>query len=92
MPKHGHIRHGSLQFYPRVRAKKVLPRVNWNSITNSKEKVGLSGFISYKVGMKSAHIKDNTSNSLTKGQRIYVPVTILECPTMKIFSIRFYKN
>ena len=83
-------RHGSLQFYPRVRAKKLLPDVNWGFL--SKEGVGLMGAIGYKVGMKSAYVRDNTPNSLTKGQRIIIPVTILECPLMKIFSIRFYKN
>ncbi len=90
MPKHGHMRHGSLQFYPRVRAKKLLPRVRWKSLT--KEGVGLLGFIGYKVGMKSAYVKDDTPHSLTKGKRIVVPVTIIECPTMKIFSVRFYKD
>ena len=90
MPKHGHTRKGSLQFYPRVRAKKILPRVSWDFL--SKEEVGPLGFIGYKVGMKSAYVRDNTQNSLTKGQRIIVPVTIIECPTMKILSVRFYKN
>jgi len=90
MPKHGHTRHGSLQFYPRVRAKKVLPRVSWNII--SKGTPGLLGFIGYKVGMNSVYVKDNTPNSLTKGQRIIIPSTIIECPLMKIFSVRFYKN
>lgn len=83
-------RHGSLQFYPRVRAKKLLPDVNWSFL--SKERVGLMGAIGYKVGMKSAYVRDNTPNSLTKGQKIIIPVTIIECPLMKIFSIRFYKN
>ena len=50
------------------------------------------GAIGYKVGMKSAYVRDNTPNSLTKGQRIIIPVTVIECPLMKIFSIRFYKN
>lgn len=90
MSKKSGPRHGSLQFYPRVRAKKLLPRVSWNSLSN--EGVGPLGFIGYKVGMKSAFAKDNTPNSLTKGQRITFPVTIIECPTMKIFSVRFYKN
>jgi len=84
-------RHGSLQFYPRVRAKKLLPRVSWNFLSNDKKEVGLNGFIGYKVGMKSAYVRDNTQNSLTKGQRRVIPVTIIECPTMKILSIRFYK-
>jgi large subunit ribosomal protein L3 len=90
MPKHHTPRHGSLQFYPRVRAKKMLPRVSWKAI--SKDKTGLLGFIGYKVGMTSAYVRDNTPHSLTKGQRITVPVTILECPTIKILSIRFYKK
>ena len=90
MSKHRGPRSGSLQFYPRVRAKKILPRVSWNFL--SKDEPGLLGFIGYKVGMKSAYVKDNTPNSLTKGQRIIIPVTIMECPLMKVFSIRFYKN
>jgi len=90
MPKHSQPRRGSLQFYPRKRAKKFLPRPNWNSI--SKEKEGLLGFIGYKVGMKSAFVRDNTAHSHTKGGRITIPVTIIECPSIKIFSVRFYKN
>jgi len=84
------VRHGSLQFYPRVRAKKLLPDVNWGFL--SKEGIGLMGAIGYKVGMKSAYVRDNTPNSLTKGQRVIIPVTIIECPLMKIFSVRFYKS
>lgn len=90
MPRHHTPRHGSLQFYPRVRAKKRLPRIRWNSIT--KEGIGLLGFIGYKVGMKSAYVRDNTPNSLVKGQRITIPVTILECPPTKILSVRFFKG
>ena len=90
MPTLSRPRKGSLQFYPRVRAKKVLPRVSWSFL--SKDEVGLLGFIGYKAGMKSAYVRDNTSNSLTKGQRIIIPVTIIECPLIKIFSVRFYKN
>src|SRR3989344_3239550 len=82
-------RKGSLQFWPRKRARKFLPRVNWNAINSGKN---LKGFIAYKAGMKSAIVKDNTEHSMTKGKRIAVPVTILECPNMKIFSVRFYKN
>ncbi|MAG02955.1 50S ribosomal protein L3 [Candidatus Pacearchaeota archaeon] len=90
MPKHGHLRHGSLQFYPRKRARRVLPSVNWKDI--DKEGVGLLGFIGYKVGMASCYVKDNSNSSLTKGQRVILPATIIEFPGMKIFSVRFYKN
>jgi len=91
MTKRGTTRHGSLQFYPRKRANKMLPSVNWNSIHNKKTN-GFLGFICYKVGMKSAYVRDNLSTSLTKSQRITIPVTILECPPLKIFSVRFYKD
>ncbi|MCK5149904.1 50S ribosomal protein L3 [Candidatus Pacearchaeota archaeon] len=81
-------RKGSLQFWPRKRASKFLPRVNWNAIDSQKP---LKGFICYKAGMVSAQVKDNTPDSMTKGKKIIVPATILECPPIKIFSIRFYK-
>ena len=90
MTKHGTTRHGSLQFWPRSRSKRFLPDVSWNAI--SSKEPGLMGFIGYKVGMRSAFVKDNTPNSLTKGKRIILPVTIIECPTMKILSVRFYKD
>ncbi|MFA4953592.1 MAG: 50S ribosomal protein L3 [Candidatus Pacearchaeota archaeon] len=82
-------RKGSLQFWPRKRARKFLPRVNWNVINSEKK---LKGFICYKAGMGSAIVKDNTPNSMTKDKKIAVPCTILECPSMKILSVRFYKN
>ena len=82
-------RKGSLQFWPRKRAIKSLPRVNWNAINSEKN---LKGFICYKAGMVSAYVKDNTPDSMTKGKKIIIPLTILECPPLKIFSIRFYKN
>ena len=82
-------RKGSLQFWPRKRASKLLPSVNWDVINSGKN---LKGFICYKVGMASAFVKDNTEHSMTKGKKIAVPVTIMECPKMKILSVRFYKN
>ena len=91
MPTAKSPRKGSLQFWPRKRAKKFLPRVNWKIVSDENVK-GLKGFICYKAGMKSAIVKDSTEHSMTKGKRIAVPVTILECPSMKIFSVRFYKD
>lgn len=56
------------------------------------EKEGLLGFIGYKVGMATAIVKDMTEKSMTQGKRKAIPVTILEVPNMKVFSIRFYKG
>ena len=84
------IHAGSLQFYPRVRAKKVIPSVNWKPV--SREDTNFMGFIGYKVGMISVWAKDDTENSLTKGKRISIPATVIECPVMKVYSVRFYKD
>jgi len=91
MPSKKSPRKGSLQFWPRKRSSKLLPRVNWIAIKDDSSK-NLKGFIGYKVGMVSANVKDSTENSMTKGKRITIPVTIIECPTMKFFSVRFYKD
>ena len=83
-------RRGSLQYWPRKRAKKYLPSPNWKAIKSDSSK--LKGFICYKAGMASAFVKDESADSMTKGKKIIIPVTIIECPQMKIFSVRFYKN
>lgn len=66
-----------------------MPSVNWKSINSGKN---IKGFIGYKAGMFSVEVKDTTPNSMTKDKRIIIPSTVIECPPMKIFSIRFYKN
>ena len=89
MPTRKSPRKGSLQFWPRKRAAKALPTTNWDAIKSESQ---LKGFIAYKAGMKSAYVKDLTNHSMTSGKRKIVPVTILECPSMKIFSVRFYNK
>lgn len=91
MPTRKSPRKGSLQFWPRKRVNKFLPSVNWNNIKTDSTN-GLKGFICYKAGMISGSVLDNTPDSMTKGKKIVIPVTILECPKTKIFSVRFYKN
>jgi len=90
MPTAVRPRYGSLQFWPRKRAAKPLPSANWKPVSASKE--GFLGFIAYKAGMASAVVKDSTDKSLTLNKQVTMPVTILEVPAMKIFSVRFYKN
>jgi len=91
MPSKKSPRKGSLQFWPRKRASKFLPRVNWGVIKDTSSK-NLKGFIGYKVGMVTAYVKDSTEQSMTKGKKIAIPVTVIECPTMRVFSVRFYKD
>ncbi len=89
MPTRKSPRKGSLQYWPRKRVSKFLPRVNWSAISEGK---AIKGFIGYKAGMVSAYVVDNTEDSMTKGKHIAIPATIIECPAMKIFSVRFYKD
>ena len=88
MPVRKSPRKGSLQYWPRKRVNKFLPSINWDAIISNKT---LKGFICYKAGMVSAFVKDSTPDSMTKGKKIVVPATILECPPIKILSVRFYK-
>ncbi|MCA9496947.1 MAG: 50S ribosomal protein L3 [Nanoarchaeota archaeon] len=80
---------GSKQFWPRVRAQKPTAVVNNWSSKNVKE-TNLLGFPAYKVGMTNVGLIDNFSHTLTKGTRINVPVTVLECPPVKVLSVRLF--
>ena len=78
-----------MQFWPRVRSRYSYARIRtWAA---SKETKPL-GFAGYKAGMTHLLITDNRQHSLTKGTDIFCPVTVVECPQIKTFSIRFYKN
>lgn len=84
-----HPRRGSLQFWPRKRAKRPYARIRtWPQLDGTK----LLGFMGYKAGMTHIITIDNYPHSLTKGQEISIPVTVIECPPLKIFSLRFYKK
>ena len=65
-----------------------MPRVNWQAVKGD----GILGFVGYKVGMVTCFVKDNTADSRSKGQRIMMPATVIETPTIKILSVRFYKQ
>lgn len=82
-------RRGTLQFWPRKRAVRAYPRVR-NHIVPS-ENI-LSSFAGYKAGMTHVMLVDNRPNGMTKGEVISVPVTVIECPPMKVASIRVYTD
>jgi large subunit ribosomal protein L3 len=89
MPTIRKPRSGSMQYWPRKRAKRHYTRVkSWAKIKEAK----LLGFAGYKVGMTHAMITDNKKTSMTKNQEIFCPLTIIECPPLKSASIRFYKK
>lgn len=86
--KYSAPRRGSLQYWPRKRAARQHARVRNNNTTVK----GLAGFAGYKAGMTHIIATDNRKASTTKGQDISIPVTILECPPLKIAGVRFYSD
>jgi len=49
------------------------------------------GFAGYKAGMTHLIVTDNKPTSATKGEPIVVPVTVVECPPLKVAGIRCYR-
>ena len=88
MPHTHKPRAGSLQYWPRKRAKRSYPRFHSKVSSDTI----LSAFIGYKVGMTHVQGIDGSSNSTTKNETIAWPVTVIECPPLKPFSLRFYKT
>ena len=88
--KYSRPRRGSLAFSPRKRAKDVIPRIR--SWPNYEGEPKLLGFAGYKAGMTHVIMIDDRKNSPTYGEEIVVPVTVLECPPMRVAGIRVYKN
>jgi len=88
--KYSRPRRGSLAFSPRKRASSIIPRVR--SWPNYEGEPKLLGFAGYKAGMTHVIMIDDRKNSPTYGEEIAVPVTVIECPPMKVMGIRVYKN
>ena len=85
--KAGRPRRGSLAFSPRVKAKRIYPRIkHWPKTDETR----LLGFAGYKTGMSHAIYVDNHPHRPTKGQKISSPVTILEVPKTKVGAIKLY--
>ncbi len=86
MPNKRFPRSGSMQFWPRKKAKRLYPKKrSWNI----PGKEGPLGFAAYKVGM--THIMTREKHG-RKMENVFHAVTILECPQLKVASIRLYKE
>ncbi len=88
--KYSRPRRGSLAFSPRKRASSIVPRIrSWPDYEGEPK---LLGFAGYKAGMTHVIMIDDKKNSPTYGEEIVVPVTVIECPPLKVMGIRVYKN
>ncbi|MFH1972894.1 MAG: 50S ribosomal protein L3 [archaeon] len=89
MPNKHHPRRGSMQFWPRARCRKHSATVYaWADSNETK----VLGFIGYKVGMTHLQLKENNAKSPRAGMNIFTPVTVIECPPVKVYSIRLLKG
>lgn len=87
MGKYSVPHRGSLGFWPRKRAKRIYPRIK--SRPNSSE-TKLQEFAGYKVGMTHVMMIGDKKNSATHNRTISVPVTVIECPPLKVAGVRVY--
>ena len=89
MAKKTSPKHGSMMFWPRKRAKRIAPRLRtWKRSDEPKP----LGFYGYKVQMIHVLVTDNRPGSRTKGEIVSMPSTVIECPPLRLFSVRFYKQ
>ncbi len=80
-------RMGTMQVWPRKRAVRQYPKVrSWAEVSDKKA----LGFAGYKVGMTHTLVINNVKTSRTKGEEIFCPVTVLECPPLKVAAVRTY--
>lgn len=90
MAKRSHPRRGSMAFSPRKRASRHFGSVNAWPQTDETD-VRIQGFAGWKAGMTHVFARDMNPRSTSAGQEIRIPVTVVECPQMRILAVRGYK-
>jgi len=77
-----------MQYWPHKRSERLSARIrSWVSVPGK-----LGGFPAYKAGMTHVQVHDTNPNNVTKGMTVSFPVTILECPPVKVIGIRLYRH
>jgi len=96
MPEVKKPRSGSLQFWPRKRAKRIYPHFSTYPAAafagDTAEKPRLLAFAGYKAAMMHVMARDAKKGSATFGEDIRIPVTVLDCPAMVAVAVRAYKR
>src|SRR3989338_656211 len=87
MPHRTRPRRGSLQYWPRKRARRIYPRT-----TYWPEAQGLCGFAGFKAGMTHIHVTENRQKSPNFGKTIFKPVTVLDTPPLFVCGVRYYEK
>jgi hypothetical protein len=88
--RRNHPRRGSMAFSPRKRASRTFGHVKSWPTTDASE-VRVQGFAGWKAGMTHILARDLNPRSTSAGQEVRVPVTVVECPKMRILGVRGYE-
>ncbi len=85
---------GSRAFWPRKRAKRIYPRFKHSKELEKLKEEGTKPleFGGYKAGMTQVVFVDNRKGSVTQGQEIAKAVSVIECPPLFVFGVKFYKE
>ena len=85
-----HPRRGSMAYYPRKRARSIVPHIRtWPEIVKGPR---IQGFAGYKAGMTHVLTVDWREHTTTAKQEIWTPVSVIEVPPMKVAAVRFYER
>src|SRR3989338_6054306 len=84
-------RSGSLAYYPKVRAKKQTAVFSTYPVVASKEAKPIT-FYGYKAGMVHLFGRNSHEKSVSFGQEIMIPSTVIECPPLRVVGVRVYAH
>jgi len=79
-----------MAFSPRKRSARPFGHVKSWPTTDASE-VRVQGFAGWKAGMTHILSRDLNPTSPSAGQEVRVPVTVVECPKMRILGVRGYE-
>jgi len=91
MAKSRKPREGSMAYYPRVKAKSIVPRFDYHGDKTTKDCRPMC-YYGFKAGMTNVVAKNAHKGSVSYGQEISLPVSVIEVPGLKVIGARFYKS
>src|SRR3989344_1634921 len=89
MPSIRKPRRGSLQFWPRKRAKRIYPSTSYWPASGEAKPLGFAG---WKVGMTHVQLVDSEQHSPTYGKVVTRAVTVVDTAPLYVCAVRFYKD
>ncbi len=84
-----HPRRGSLAYRPKRRARRIYPRIGARPQCSEIKALDFAG---YKVGMTHIKMIEPAKESVNFNKEVTKPVTVVECPPIRVAGIRTYKK